>query len=187
MPDLLNKVSVVAVAAAAIGVLAACGGGDSDGGALCDYITGGGTTVSGGPSPGCATCSASDLSNAIDGNARSVAVLQMPSGASGSLILRATAQDGVVFPAGSNAGAAFQLNFGASTSTVATLTTYMDGVMQESEQAGAINGVGSTTNDSIFVRSFRTSLSFDAVEYQFSRSGGTGEVDLRMAEFCSDG
>lgn len=173
----------------AVLALSACGGGDSGGGDLlmgCSPITGGGTSTQQSISPGCAGCAVSSSSNAIDGSGSSFANLQMPGGSAGTVSLRAVAQDGVVFPSGTLAGMVHSISYGTSSALAISLRTYLMGAQQESFNFNS--GAGSSDMDPSQPGrvSYRTQMQFDAVELDFTRTGGTGEVNARVHAFCAN-
>lgn len=181
----MNNLRMLCLATAS--ALAACGGSGPDNSAIgghCAAITGGGTTVA--RSGTCTNCTGDNVPAAADGDVGSAAVLFHPSGAAGSNAVRVTAQEGVVYPAGTPAMVINAIDFtGNSVSTSALLQTYLEGVPQESTTIGAINGVGGP-DEGLARRGFTTSLPFDALEAQFQRSGGAGTVTLTVHEFCTN-
>lgn len=163
------------------GMLAGCGGpggGGGGGGVACDSITGGASTVS-------STGPATNPGKAADGDLYSYGALVFTPSGSGTI--RATAQDGVVFPAGSRVGA-FVSFVNQSGSNATTVSTYLDGVPVESKNPG--NGIfepafGGTGAD--LYTGFVASAPFDAVEFSEVTSGGTQTSEYRVYEICSDG
>lgn len=184
-----NKAAVVATA---VLILSACsGGGDAGSGGDnllqgCRPIAGGGTVTSTSVSPGCVGCDVSTAAQAIDGNGSSFATLNMPTNSAGSVTLRATAQSGVVFPAGSLAGMVHSISYGTSAGLAISLVTYAGGVRQE--QFNFNSGSGSSTqNPAAPARaSYTTTRQYDAVELNFTRASGAGVVEARIHEFCSN-
>lgn len=168
-------------------LLAACGGsggGNAALGGACASITGGGTSVD--RSGTCTNCTGSNLGAAADDNVNSIATLFHPEAAAGSNALRVTAQDGVVYPAGTPAMVINAVDYsGNSVSTSLTLQTYLDGVPQESSPIGAFNGIGGP-DEAPARRGFTAQLPFDALEIQFQRSGGAGTVSVSVHEFCTN-
>lgn len=170
--------------------LSACGGGGGgDSGNLlmgCSPITGGGTSTQQSVSPGCAGCGVNAPASAIDGSGVSFANLQMPAGAAGTVTLRAVAQNGVVFPAGTLAGMVHSISYGTSSALAISVRTYAMGVQQESFNFNS--GAGSSDMDPAQPGrvSFSTQTQFDAVELDFTRTGGTGEVNARVHAFCAN-
>lgn len=157
-------------------LLAGCGGGGGGGSASCASITGGGsTTRSSGP--------VENPAAAADGSLSSYANFRpTPTAQSGSV--RAIAQDGIVYPAGSQAGAfAAFLNQGSSNST--SLRTYLDGRLVETSSPANLSV--DFSEDGHFYISFRTSVPFDAVEFAETDSGSSARAEYRVYELCSDG
>lgn len=165
-------------------LLGACSGGGSGGNQrLCEYITGGMTTVQ--SMVGCASCTYSNLPEAIDGNQDSAATIDIGIGGGGVAAIRAIAQDGITYPAGSQAGVVLAYHFNNSTSPVLLVSTYLDGAQQEQFQFGGISGVGGGSKPrSLYL--FRTTLAFDATEFSFSRGTSNEAADFQIYEFCSD-
>ncbi|MBR9813915.1 hypothetical protein GYB61_08700 [bacterium] len=170
-------------------LMSACGGGSDGGGDLlrgCAPISGGGTSTAQTVTPGCVGCSVASPNAAIDGNGGSFANLQMPANSGGSVALRAVSQNGVVFPSGTVTGFVHSISYGDSAALVISLNTYLMGALQE--QFNFNSGSGSSTMDpgNPGRASFGTQMQFDAVELNFTRSGGTGEVNARVHEFCAN-
>lgn len=184
-PSALTRVLGLAAAMA----LTACGGGDGGGDDLlmgCAPITGGGTSTQQTITPGCAGCGVNAPGNAIDGSGSSFANLQMPGGSAGTVALRAVAQSGVVFPAGTVTGFVHSISYGTSSALAISLRTYLMGVQQESFNFNS--GAGSSDMDPSQPGrvSFGTQMQFDAVELDFTRTGGTGAVNARVHTFCAN-
>ena len=164
-------------------LLASCGGGAGGGlgggGVSCDSITGGAATVT-------STGPAVDAGDAADGNLYSYGALELTTlEQSGSI--RATAQDGVVFPAGSRAGV-FTSYLNQGTSNATTLRTYLNGVPVETASPLAVSfepAYGSTGAE--FYLSFETSQPFNGVEFAETDNGANGTAEYRIYEICSDG
>lgn len=163
------------------------GGGNSENRALaadCAAVTGGGTMVT--ETGTCSACTVQAPNSAADGNTASFASLNHPAGASGANSLRVTAQDGVVYPAGTPATVINAVEYeGNSVSTRITLQTFLDGVPQESTNLGPTNGVGGQDQETMR-RGFNTSLPFDALEISFQRASGAGTVAVTVHEFCTN-
>ena len=170
--------------------LAACGGGGgSDSDSLlrgCSPIAGGATQVTSSVSPTCAGCSVSTPQQVADGNGATFATLAMPGGAAGTVTLRSTAQNGVVFSSGSLAGMVHSISYGTSAGLVIELVTFMGGT--EQERFNFNSGAGSAEQDPSAPgrASFATSAQYDAVELSFTRASGSGTVEARVHEFCSN-
>lgn len=153
--------------------------------AACDSISGGKSTVTTTVDPGCTRCSASDAASAADGQARSFSGLTVLSAASVAqgIAIRATAQPGIVYPAGKRAGVFLTMpdnnpdgdNIDSGGSTSFGLATYLDGKLQDSagghNRGRIINGPDRGneyfTNDRglpDYYAYFETTKPFDAVE-----------------------
>lgn len=177
----------IAVAAA---LLAGCGGGDeavADALGRCGSIHGGGTRASFSVTPSCVGCTVSEPQRAVDGDGGSYATLHMPAGSGGTVALRATAQSGTVFAAGSLAGFVAAVTYGPSTSAVTEIVTYAGGVEQERIPL-RIDGTGSANGplDRPGYEAAQAARQYDAVEFSFTRSSGTGEMTTRVHAFCSN-
>jgi hypothetical protein len=177
----MKDVKCVLLVLPILGGLSGCGGdgGGAGGSAACDSITGGTSSVT-------STGPASNPAAAADGDLYSYGTLLLTA-TSQSGTIRATAQDGVVFPAGSRAGAfVTYLNQGSSNATL--FRTYLDGVLVETESPGSgifdptDSGTGAT-----FYSGFVTSAPFDAVEFSEIDNGANGTAEYRVYEICSDG
>ena len=185
------KTGLLALAASTV-VLACGGGGKSDeeraAAISCQAVTGGGTRVS--VSNTCTNCSTSAEGAAIDGDSSSAARLVMNTAASGSIAIRVTAQDGVVYPAGTLAGLILQAQTdGSHTGQNFTVSTYLDGAATgDTAQVAPSNGVGSgsATNFGPQKGSTGTLLPFDAIEFAYTQTGGTDSITLSVYEFCTD-
>lgn len=173
---------VTAVAAA----LAACGSGDGNVPAGClDTLTGGGTAVSV-DSGACPGCTVTDANRSIDASADSHALIGYDT-SGGEVLMRATAQPGVVFPAGNFAGALVQFprrQSGGFSNVGISIRTYLNGVLQErvtSTQTtiGNVDGAGAIT-----LYGGETGQAFDAVEASMNLGGGPATVMLY--DFCAD-
>lgn len=165
------------------------GGGSSGGGAsiACDAITGGGSRVSAANSTPCNNCSSADNGKAADGNLDSFATATVgQSLPTTGVSIRATAQSGLVFPAGSKPGAYTHVP-GNSPGYNVTIKTYLAGVQQESSRTDSSN------NDSAALTYFTfaspATQPFDAVEVLFSNQQPLpgDAATLQILEICSDG
>lgn len=178
-------------------VLAACSGGGGDGGSgddggsvvagsACEYITGGGTTTL--LTPGCPSCTSEGEASSIDGNSDTHATIVFPALASGDMALRATAQSGVVYPAGSHPGAIVSgSSSGGFVQSDLEIRLYFEGALVGVNSVASINGVGGgAQNPTPYYVSYTAPVQFDAVEIGFYRATGDGESVLNIHEFCSD-
>lgn len=133
----------------------------------------------------CPGCSVSDAARSADGDRSSFSGLAF-STTGGVTTLRATAQPGVVFPAGQSAGALMYVplaNNGAYLDISVTFNTYLGGELQESQSVtsttiGNLDGAG---EDHLY--SAGTNKPFDAVELEMSARGQPATV--KVYELCS--
>ena len=177
----LYKAIAIAIAASLVG----CGGGGSNGPPVAmncvGSLSGGGTTVS--VSQACVACSNQDEGKAIDGQANTFALAQQTSG---NYSLRATAQTGVLYPAGNFAGALMQIPKSYSPASNWTFSTYKGGVLQESRSATNTYGgdpANPTGADDLY--GFTTSKDFDSVGIALSGGSSDTSQSVRVYEFCS--
>jgi hypothetical protein len=167
-------------------LVSACGGGGSDGGGDllqgCLPIGGGGSTFN----SVCNGCSVNDGAAAMDRDGATYATLVMGANSPGSGSFRVTAQNGVIFPAGSLAGMVHSISYGPSTLMFIALRTYLAGALQEDFTFN--NGSGSSSQDPSKPGrvSYTTSLQYNAIELSVTRTGGSGTVEARVHEFCSN-
>ena len=172
--------------------LAACdssGGGkdgipDSIGPINCAGLTG--ATATGNVACTAGTCGVDFHQAAVDHDLRTYAVLTMTSNTSGSVSIRATAQEGVTYPAGTPAAVVYGIDRteGNTIGNTVRITTYNDGALQESEQGGTTNGTGGGDEDA-GRHAINTSLPFDAIELNYVQSGGTAGLEVQVYEFCT--
>jgi hypothetical protein len=185
--------------ALAASLLAACGGGSSDASRACVTISGGTTQVTTSPQALCSGCTIANGPNAIDGDMTTSATAAFDPSGTGTLTIRATAQQGVVFPAGSQAGAflTFVAQDPAKPYLGVYVDTYLGGVRQDRIwDSGGFVGSSSSGNFGYGCNKpcdgSRRNITgsaprdFDAVEIGLARdkSGVTEQVEV--AEFCSD-
>lgn len=191
--------------ALAVSLLPACKGGGGGGGSVdtvpgaeaaftCSYLGGDATTLS----SLCVNCphnAYADARAAIDLDLDTAASMTLynpndSAAQQGTLSLRATAPDGVVFAAGSTPGVALQLPVGSNVSYSATVVTYLDSVQRETYlaepgHAGASNGELAYFG---FPAGAATTMAFDAVELIVNESApGLEQHVFKPIEFCSDG
>jgi hypothetical protein len=175
-------------AIAVIATLCGCssgggGGGTNDLGINCAGLTGATaeavTSCAGG-------CGGAFSDAAVDGDLGTYAILQLNSNAAGSLSIRATAADGVSYPPGTPAGVVYGIerSGGDSLNTTETISTYLDGVLQ---QTGNSNAPNTATNSDVAPgrRIMTTTLPFDAIEVTYNQTGGTAAVEVQVYEFCT--
>ena len=184
----------------ALTVLSSCGSGD--GGSTPDGVVvaksecpsqfvGSGSRVSaGGILQG-----GSNPQQAIDGNLGSFATLTSDGSDTGSstvpansnpasqLDLRATAREGLSFPAGTRVGAVAQLASGVTTQQVVTVTTYLGGVVQDTFDGGTQNSTQTATDR---VYSYLSTRAYDAVQFsvRLTSPAGTARPEVKVYEFC---
>ena len=166
------------------------GSGGSSGGGFsvrCSGINGGGATTSTRSDASCHGCSSADGAKAADGNLDSFARLSVgQSLPTTGVSLRATAQPGIVYAAGSRPGAYTHVPNNSSAYSV-TINSFLAGAQQESVTTDSSN------NDSDSLTYFGlvspTTKPFDAVELLFSNQHPvpTEIATLQVLEICSDG
>ncbi len=174
-----------------LALLSACesgGGGGKDNGTIgpinCAELTGAtadsAVTCAGG-------CGGDFAEAAVDRDLSTYAILQLSQNAAGSLSIRATAADGVTYPAGTPAAIVYGIErtSGDSVNVIETISTYLDGTLQETNSVGGGSG-GATSGDKEAARRLMaTNLSFDAIEFTYAQSGGTAAVEVQAYEFCT--
>ena len=148
-------------------------------------------TVSSAVDPACSDCSVNDASRAADDDLDSAAgvtagdhpgsctLLGTQCDPPHGVTVRATAQSGVVFPAGNYAAVYLR---GPAGSWSVQLRTYLAGSLQEQDSMASESGSG----DHSSAIAFQTRKTFDAVEV-FLANSGTGSVEtIDLRELCSD-
>jgi hypothetical protein len=179
----------VVLAATCIAAMSGCssGGGDGTpspiGPIYCADLVGGTASVNLACTAG--SCTSDFHEGAVDGDLDTYAILHLASASAGSVSLRSTAQDGVTYPSGTPAAVVWAIERdGNSTSVVTTLSTYLDGVLQQTSNAGgesAVDGFDREAGRTVI----DTNLPFDAIELTYSQSGSTGPIEVRIHEFCT--
>jgi hypothetical protein len=167
-------------------LLAGCrDGGDDDAPPFCQAI-GGGAAVA---TQVCdSNCSQESIGASVDANFRTHATIGLSVQNQGAL--RGTAQDGLVFsgPAGVYVHKPRLVNGG---SFELTITTYLDGVPQESQLAYSESGSTEnlfcnqcgTDGDNNFY-GIPTNLPFDSIEMSYTQAAGTQYREIQLFEFC---
>lgn len=182
LPSLIPSALLVGLSACSGG--GGGGGEDAFGGIHCAGLTGGTATAGNVCSGG--TCNALATAAAADGDLNTYAILDATAQTSGTLRIRATAQDGVSYPAGTPAAVVYGIvrAGGSSLNTAETISTYLNGVLQET---GAANTAFGSTNEDVVGgrRAIGTSKAFDAIELSYAQSGGTADVEVQVYEFCT--
>lgn len=179
-------------------ILSACDGSPSDPFAAAPYqcasLGGGAASIQ----QSCINCPQNAVQNpalAIDGaldTAATISLYNQSSTVAGQsqISLRATAQAGIVFAAGSRAGLLLTLPQAEQLNYSATVTTYLDGQPQETLPVTTAH-TGAQTGATIYAgfdRSRPTSLPFDSVEVLIAESApGLEEHRYQVIEFCGDG
>lgn len=161
--------------------LTACGGGGG-GSAPSGFtpIAGGDTQATSSVAASCVDCAVASVDAAADGNFSSAAVLRMPATSSGIVAVRVTAQDGVVYPMGSDITFRWGRASGGSSTSV-TLITYLDGVQTATYVAdGASNRERQPANND----AFSALAMFDAVEFSVNKQAGTSDSELTIFGFA---
>jgi hypothetical protein len=150
----------------------------------CAELSGGTATVSLACTAG--SCTSDFHEGAVDGDLDTYAILSMTPDSNGSVSIRSTAADGVTYPAGTPAAVVYGIKRGSANSlnTTETIRTYLDGVLQETGNAGPINvSFGGDTETGR--RAIETQLDFDAIELTYTQTGGTADVEVQVHEFCT--
>lgn len=178
-------------------LLVACSGGGTDVrtdfaseiDASCTLITGGGTRITLGAPTVAAACTAQNLEQAIDGSLDTAAEIQADAAAE-ECTVRVTAQNGVVFSAGSTAAVLASMQRSGVTlpgEDDAVLRTLLQGNVQEEqsfnsgEWALEVNG---TFGSGRRFFELPTSKPFDALEFAVGRLAETQRI--AVFAFCSD-
>jgi hypothetical protein len=174
--------------------LAGCIAGDSPpdaaagyGDYYCYYMDGGGARVSVQIDPACLGCKVDSASLALDGQVASFARLHFPDGAAGAITLRATAANGLAFPAGSRAGVLAGFSRG-NLLDAPVLRTFLHGALQEERAQPDPPVTARAPDDEEQFYGLTTTQPFDAVEFSFQQAAPlTGlELVVRLHEFCRD-
>lgn len=195
---MITRYAPPAVTALALVILSACGisvdgtGADSAtkrGKISCESIFGGGSKVVAAIDQGCAICTTSDVAFAADGDLSSFANVSVSvSVPNQGVTIRATAQPGLVFPAGNRAGVFFNGPAGpVQTETGGnglSVRTYLGGQLQESPSDQ--NLYGTLGGNPYSFQSFQATLPFDAVEV-FITSLSMTNTPFELNEICSNG
>ena len=163
------------------------GGGGGGGNSACVSITGGGSQVTASADGvGCADCNVSNESAAVDDDLSTFATLTVNGASPGhGALIRATAQPGVVFPAGQKAGAYVSVPAGTGQTYTVTINTYLTGTLQETNssdnsQGGVLGGHGSSFDG------IATTKQFDSVEVFVNNNQAGGTPEFHVYEICSD-
>jgi hypothetical protein len=164
--------------------LAGCSGGgdgvDAATSAQCRTLSGGTTQVEFVST--CTPCSSSGNAAAIDHNFDTKATMTMGQAAAGSAELRASAQQGVVYPAGSTAGVVFDISASQQTALQVSVITYLNGSVQEQHPFGTSGvGGGSGQRDK---STFTAQQMFDGIGFSVSR-GISPAGGFSVYEFCA--
>lgn len=170
-----------------VAVLLCAAAGQAVAATQCTTLSGGRTLASPISDAGCLSCNTTYPQRAVDGNLSTAATLVGAAVVDGLYGLRATAQKGIVFPAGSKPGVVLEVNKSISVATDAqgTVRTYLGRALQNEYVFDAanlldVNLVGQYRG---MVR-FKASKPFDAVEVRFS--GSYTGYTIEVFEFCSD-
>lgn len=153
--------------------------------AQCTSITGGNSSAS--AISDCRACTTLYPDRAIDADPKTAAMVVVGVNDAGRSGLRATAQRGIVYPAGSRPGALIKVTKVGSVAqdTKGVLSTYLNGKLQDQRTFSAggdttVNGVGTLEG----LNSLKASKPFNAVEVTFS--GVYTNYNLEVFELCSD-
>jgi hypothetical protein len=149
----------------------------------CDSITGGSSQFT----SSCTSCAIATPSAAADGNLNTSADITPNSGATGdSATMRATAQSGIVFPAGSKPGV--MLTQPRFDSTANDVITYMNGAMQERLAGNSTAAIKPGGGQAAAYFTFTSTKQFNAVEFTTTNTWPSGQSPVyRIYELCSNG
>lgn len=126
-------------------------------------------------------CSNTGAPNAID-NDRDTAAVMSFSGPSGTSMLTATTQPGVVVPAGKMAGALISFGSQTAVSTRLTFNTYLNDTLQESG-GGFDNVLSPSTNTTPNFYRFANGKPYNRIDVVVEQSGS---VTTQIFEMCSE-
>ena len=167
-------------------VLAGCGSSSSPGDRApsCDTITGGSSQFTSSCASG---CTIANPQAAADGNLDTSADITPVAGAtSDSATFRATAQSGIVYPAGSKPGV--MLTQPPFDSTANDVVTYLNGAMQERMSGNSTAAIQPGGGGANAYFTFTSTKQFNAVEFTTTNSWGSGKSPVyRVFEICSNG
>lgn len=184
----MPRILVTAAGLAAL-LLAGCRSGGADEAPFCEAIGGGGAVAT----EVCSSnCNQQDIAHAVDARFGTYARIGVSVQNQGAI--RGTAQDGVVFPAGTYAGIYLHKpRFVNGGSFELNINTYLDGAPVDSELAFAESGAaGGETfcnfrcaehGPNLFI-GIPASGAFDAIELVYSQTG-TQFREIRAYEFCT--
>lgn len=169
-------------------LLAGCSGGEGAGEGLAAQVkscvgsfSGGNTRVT--ESFSCTACSNRNRDLSIDGRGDTHADIAL---VGGTYEIRATAQTGVLYPAGSFAGAFMRIPRSYSPGSVWSISTYKGGVMQETRStrnAAGDDPANPSGVDSLY--GLTTTMDFDSVGISFTGGSSNTNDEIRIYEFCS--
>lgn len=135
------------------------------------------------------TMSAADRNNAIDGSLETSSKLVVNGSTSNTqgVAIRATAQSGIVFPSGRNAGAFYSVPSGSARTYTVSVRTLLAGELQESNNSDNSGGfVGMSSGHASAFNGIATTKPFDAVEVVVSNSQAEVSPTFEVFEICSD-
>jgi len=169
-------------------LLASCGSGDNTGGGVAAQVkscvgsfSGGNTSVT--ASSSCTACSNRDRELSIDGRGDTYAVSAL---FGGTYTIRATAQTGILYPAGNFAGAFMRIPQTYSPGSTWTISTFKGGVMQETRSTGNAAGddpANPSGTDNLY--GLTTTMDFDSVGISLTGGSTNMNDEIRIYEFCS--
>lgn len=134
--------------------------------------------------PGCTQCRIGNAAAAIDGDVGSAAAVVVNGAAPAQgVALRATAQSGVIFPAGRLAGVFYSAPAGTAQNTAITISTLAGGLVQETTSSNNMSGIGGGRSRNF--TGLRTTKPFDAVEVFINNTQAETDPTFQVFEFCS--
>lgn len=167
-----------------LATMAACGSGGSSSNIPADFelLAGGGTSVDSEIPPNCLNCSVISENSAIDGNPGTAASFFIPSTNASVVSIKAIAQQGVVFPAGSELGVLYGLPNGVTTG-VFSLNAYLDGTLVNSFQIQE-GTEDQTPRSPTFSTASSTTGPFNEVELSFNKQSSARDAALDVYSFA---
>jgi hypothetical protein len=151
----------------------------------CDSITGGDATITTNTADGCFGCTVANLNQAADGDLATSASVTVPLSFAGQGVsIKATAQAGIIYASGQQAGVFFKVPASsglANPQLAVTIRTFLAGTAQNPPTTYATTDVGG----GMLFKSFKTSDVFDAVEVMVSNTQAAS-MPFEIHEICSN-
>ena len=154
---------------------------------VCTKVSGGLTAVRSAIEGNCPGCTTQNPGRAIDGNLNTNASITIPIGIDVSARLRALAQRGIVYPAGSTPGVIFDLKKSGAVSVAneSMVRTLLNSSSQGSSES-AVETLADVTLAGVYrsVQRVKAKSPFNSVEFELI--GNMSGHEIRVYEFCSD-